>query len=58
MQKNRLSGSMQGRREKQRETGNCGLFNSLMPRPPTLPAAESAIDRMDAELQRLPNVPQ
>jgi hypothetical protein len=36
MRENRLSGSMQGRREETEGTGNCGRFNPLCPRPPTL----------------------
>ena len=36
MRENRLSGSMQGRRENARRTGNYGLFNLWCTRPPTL----------------------
>jgi len=33
MRENRLSGSMQGRREETKGTGNFGLFNPYMPSP-------------------------
>jgi len=36
MRENRLSGSMQGRRETAKGTDNCGQFNPFCPRPPTL----------------------
>src|SRR4051812_20574781 len=42
MRENRLSGSMKGRREETKGTGNCGQFNPLCPRPPTLLGAGSA----------------
>ena len=45
MRENRLSGSMQGRRETAKGTDNCGQFNPFCPRPPTLLSDCAAVTR-------------